>query len=55
MKPKAKPQDSGAKELFRAKLKNIINMRHELVRLGELIDWVRLEAHLRRTTVRRDG
>jgi IS5 family transposase len=45
MKPKAKPQDSGAKELFRAKLKNIINMRHELVRLGELIDWVRLEAH----------
>ncbi|HEY4978218.1 MAG TPA: hypothetical protein VII25_03550 [Candidatus Acidoferrum sp.] len=28
-------------ELFRAKLKNIINMRHELVRLGELIDWER--------------
>jgi IS5 family transposase len=45
MKPKAKPQDSGVEELFRAKLKNIINMRHELVRLGELIDWVRLEAH----------
>ena len=45
MKPKAKPQDSGVEELFRAKLKNIINLRHELVRLGELIDWVRLEAH----------
>ncbi len=33
------------KELFRAKLKNIINLRHELVRLGDLIDWARLEAH----------
>jgi len=25
--------------------KNIINLRHELVRLGELLDWARLEAH----------
>ena len=32
-------------ELFRAKLRNIINLRHELVRLGDLIDWARLEAH----------
>jgi hypothetical protein len=24
---------------------SIINLRHELVRLGELIDWARLEAH----------
>jgi IS5 family transposase len=45
MKPRVKPQDSGVEELFRAKLKNIINMRHELVRLGELIDWARSEAH----------
>lgn len=45
MKPRVKPQDSGTQELFRAKLKNIINLRHELVRLGELIDWERLEAH----------
>lgn len=45
MKPRAKPQDSGTQELFRAKLKNIINLRHELVRLGELIDWKRWEAH----------
>jgi transposase, IS5 family len=45
MKPKVRLQDSGVEELFRAKLKNIINMRHELVRLGELIDWARLEAH----------
>jgi IS5 family transposase len=45
MKPRPKPQDSGTEELFRAKLKNIINLRHELVRLGELIDWARLEVH----------
>jgi len=45
MKPRVKPQDSGTQELFRAKLKNIINLRHELVRLGDLIDWGRLEAH----------
>lgn len=45
MKPRPKPQDSGTEELFRSKLKNIINLRHELVRLGELIDWARLEAH----------
>ncbi len=36
MKPRPKPQDSGTQELFRAKLKNIINLGHELVRLGEL-------------------
>jgi transposase, IS5 family len=45
MKPRPKAQDSGTQELFRAKLKTIINLSHELVRLGELIDWERLEAH----------
>ncbi len=45
MKPRPKPQDSGTEELFRSKLKNIINLGHELVRLGELIDWARLEVH----------
>src|SRR4029077_592002 len=45
MKPRSKPQESGTQELFRAKLRNIINLQHELVRLGELIDWERLEAH----------
>src|SRR5258708_12744803 len=45
MKPRSKPQESGTQELFRAKLRNIINLSHELVRLGELIDWGRLEAH----------
>jgi hypothetical protein len=32
-------------ELFCSKLKSIINLWHELVRLAELIDWLRLEAH----------
>src|SRR6266566_1293003 len=45
MKPRVKQQDSGMEDLFRSKLKSIINLRHELVRLGELIDWARLEAH----------
>lgn len=45
MKPRPKPQDNGTQELFRAKLRNIINLGHELVRLGELIDWERLELH----------
>lgn len=45
MKPRVKPQDSGTEELFRSKLKNIINPGQELVRLGELIDRARLEAH----------
>ena len=45
MKPRVEPQDSGVEELFRSKLKNNRNLRHELVRLGELIDWPRLEAH----------
>ena len=45
MKPRVKPQDSGTQDLFRAKLKSIINLRHELVRLGDGIDWGRLEEH----------
>jgi IS5 family transposase len=45
MKPRPKAQESGTQELFRAKLKNIINLCHELVRLGDLIDWARLEEH----------
>ena len=35
-KPPAKPVED---DLFRQELVNIINMRHELVRLAELIDW----------------
>jgi len=43
MKPKPTQQDSGTEDLFRAKLRNIINLRHELVRLAELIDWEGME------------
>lgn len=32
-------------DLFRSKLVNIINLRHPLVRLSQLIDWDRLERH----------
>ena len=45
MKPRVKQQDSGMEDLFRSKLKSIINLQHELVRLGALVDWARLEAH----------
>lgn len=36
-KPLVKPVED---DLFRQELVNIINMRHELVRLAELIDWL---------------
>src|SRR6266699_2638580 len=45
MKPRVKQKDRGMEDLFRSKLKSIINLRHELVRLGELIDGARLETH----------
>jgi len=45
MKPRVKAQDREMEELFRSKLKSIINLPHELVRLGQLVDWARLEAH----------
>jgi len=38
MRPR-KDGDSGSGDLFRARLDQIINMRHELVRLGSEIDW----------------
>lgn len=37
MKPRE--QSRGQDDLFRARLDQIIDMRHELVRLGGLIDW----------------
>ena len=38
MRPKQqKPEPQ--EDLFRSRLDQIINMRHELVRLGEEIDW----------------
>jgi IS5 family transposase len=38
MRPK-RQQQSGSGDLFRARLDQIINMRHELVVLGQEIDW----------------
>ena len=38
MRPKEPPATT-PDDLFRARLRNIINPRHELVRLAQLIDW----------------
>ena len=38
MKPSRRPL-SGTDDLFRSRLENIIDMRHELVRLAGAIDW----------------
>ena len=39
-------QSKGQDDLFRSRLDQIIDMRHELVRLGGLIDWPLLGARL---------
>ena len=38
MRPR-KPQTTGEGDLFRARLEQILNMRHELVQLASKIDW----------------
>src|ERR671929_2327912 len=38
--PKTEPQE----DLFRARLENLVDLRHPLVRLAKLIDWRRFEA-----------
>jgi IS5 family transposase len=38
MRPK-KRETTGSSDLFRARLDQIINMKHELVQLGGKIDW----------------
>jgi IS5 family transposase len=45
MRPK-KTQQSGSGDLFRARLDQIINMDHELVRLARKIDWAWIDAEL---------
>ena len=37
MKPRTSPREQD--DLFRARLVEMIDMRHELVKLAELIDW----------------
>jgi len=45
MRP-GKRETTGEQDLFRARLEQIINMRHELVRLGRAIDWDWIDAEL---------
>jgi transposase, IS5 family len=41
-KPREK-RETGEQDLFRSRLDQIINMKHELVRLAQAIDWPVLE------------
>lgn len=45
MRP-GKQEKTGAQDLFRARLDQIINLEHELVRLGETIDWEWIDTEL---------
>ena len=45
MRPR-KTEKDGSGDLFRARLDQIINMRHELVRLAEEVDWDWLDGEL---------
>jgi IS5 family transposase len=45
MRP-GKQERAGEQDLFRARLDQIINMRHELVRLGAAIDWSWIDEEL---------
>jgi len=45
MRP-GKQETTGAQDLFRARLDQIINLKHELVRLAEAIDWDWVDAEL---------
>ena len=44
MRP-SKPQKNNQQDLFRQRLDNLFNMRHELVLLADEIDWGRLDDH----------
>jgi len=54
MRPK-KHSSTGAGDLFRARLDQIINMRHELVQLAERIDRTGSTARSRRSTATKGG
>lgn len=40
------PRESGQEDMFRSRLRSVIDLRHELVRLAHLVDWSGLEADL---------
>ena len=48
MRPR-KPGKSGTDDLFRSRLDQIIDMRHELVRLADTIDWEWLDSEIAET------
>ena len=52
MRPK-KHETTGSGDLFRARLDQIINMRHELVQLGGKIDWEFIDGEIARSGLRK--
>lgn len=47
MRP-GKQEWTGEQDLFRARLDQIINMKHELVRLAQTIDWPWIDREIKR-------
>ena len=54
MRPK-KPETTRSGDLFRARLDQIINVKHELAQLAGRIDWGWIDGETRRSTARRGG
>ncbi|MGY4568126.1 hypothetical protein ACVWY5_001196 [Bradyrhizobium sp. USDA 3256] len=54
MRPK-KHKTTGSNDLFRARLDQIINMKHELVLLAGKVDWTGSTARSLRSTARTAG
>lgn len=54
MRPK-KHETTGAGGLFRARLDQIVNIKHELVRLAEEIDWEWIDDRVGNTNRRLEG
>jgi IS5 family transposase len=54
MRPK-KQETTGSGDLFRARLDQIINMKHELVQLADKIDWDFVDARSHHSTATRAG
>jgi len=54
MRPK-KHETTGSGDLFRARLEQIINMKHELVLLAGKIEWQWIDTRSRRSTATRAG
>ena len=54
MRPK-KHKSTGSNDLFRARLDQIINMKHEVVLLAGKIDWDWIDGEIARSTARTAG